>query len=307
MDLETLLHPDVDAPVQQELSNATSQSHTDAYPPESTVAAFWRRVAYLTTRTRCSDGSWVGTYEVRQWNRNNTESCSKCSKGRSRKKCDFAADQVSCRPCRLAKTSCDRKTKFLFAATRRDFFPTMEEFLQVYNSQPPAKSRSFQKTANKGLKKTLPVDLDNEHDIDVYIQRGDNIVSEGFNGTRCKFCRETRSAIDASSSHTESVVGRAVDSIKLALTEVTAKQSKMERSRQRAEANLEARHVQLEINIKRMVYDAINETVVKDQVQHIVQDAIDGAMAYWWERRRNDSASINGQRHDRERNALHYR
>ncbi|KAK7012656.1 hypothetical protein R3P38DRAFT_2401689, partial [Favolaschia claudopus] len=117
-------------------------------PPDYTVEAFWRRVAYLTTRTKRSDGRWVGTYEAREWNKTNSEKCSKCSKGRSPKECDVEDDQVSCRPCRLSKTSCDRKTKFLFAATRRDFFPNMEAFLRVYNSQPPAKSRSYQKNAN---------------------------------------------------------------------------------------------------------------------------------------------------------------
>ncbi|KAK6992999.1 hypothetical protein R3P38DRAFT_2801372 [Favolaschia claudopus] len=60
------------------------------------------------------------------------------------------------RTTKLAKTSCDRKTKFLFAATRRDFFPTMDTFLRVYNGQQPARCRTFQKLANKNLKKSLP-------------------------------------------------------------------------------------------------------------------------------------------------------
>ncbi|KAK6993071.1 hypothetical protein R3P38DRAFT_2369566, partial [Favolaschia claudopus] len=95
---------------------------------------FWRRIAYLTTRTRREDGQWVGSYEVSEWNQTHTEECDNCHASRSGKRCTIEEGQLTCGPCREGKTSCDRKTKFLFSATRREFYPTMEAFLEVYNT-----------------------------------------------------------------------------------------------------------------------------------------------------------------------------
>ncbi|KAK6972139.1 hypothetical protein R3P38DRAFT_2359220, partial [Favolaschia claudopus] len=112
------------------------------------VVGFWRKIAYLTTRTKRADGRWMGGQEVRKWNANNHQSCRKCDSSREFRPCIIDLDQPSCRPCLQGKSACDRKTQFLFESTRHDFFPTMEAFLKVFNSKPPEMCRSFQRSAN---------------------------------------------------------------------------------------------------------------------------------------------------------------
>ncbi|KAK7031789.1 hypothetical protein R3P38DRAFT_2522173 [Favolaschia claudopus] len=148
MDIAALLAEDHDSP------SASSSTSTSPTSQDNKVVAFWRRIAYLTTRTRRVDGEWMGSYEVQEWNSTNTESCENCVASRT-KHCVVDKDQLSCRPCRAGKTGCDRKIQFLFSATRRDFYPTMDAFLRVYHTEQPARCRSFQKSANKKLRRSL--------------------------------------------------------------------------------------------------------------------------------------------------------
>ncbi|KAF7369786.1 hypothetical protein MVEN_00310800 [Mycena venus] len=148
-------------------------------PTEETVISFWRKISYLTTRTRTKKGDWLGSPEVKKWNLQNMHSCDKCSSSRILKHCVLDDDQASCRPCRDAKMACDRKVKFLFESTREDFFPTMDLFLYVYNGEQPTKCRSFQKTANKKRKADLPFSL--KPDSRVVITRTPAIASSSAN------------------------------------------------------------------------------------------------------------------------------
>ncbi|KAJ7284164.1 hypothetical protein C8J57DRAFT_1710412 [Mycena rebaudengoi] len=141
---------DTETPPEQQLS------HPPQYPAEETVIAFWRTVAELTTRTRAKDGHWVGSKEVAEWNARNTIACDKCHVSRDNRECVVEDDQPSCRPCRNAKMSCDRKLKFLFESTREKFFPSMDLFLEVHNRKNGKQCRSFKKTANKRRNAALP-------------------------------------------------------------------------------------------------------------------------------------------------------
>ncbi|KAJ7938191.1 hypothetical protein B0H13DRAFT_1135694 [Mycena leptocephala] len=129
------------------------------YPSEETVAAFWRTIAYLTTRTRSIDGRWIGSPEVKSWNLQNTQTCDKCACRRTLKHCIVDEGQASCRPCRESKTACDRKLKFLFDCTREEFFPTFEAFMEVFNAKNQDQCRTFQKSANKRRKTAVPYPL----------------------------------------------------------------------------------------------------------------------------------------------------
>jgi hypothetical protein len=65
-------------------------------------------------------------------------------------------NEVSCRACRLGKTACDRKLRFLFESTRNEFFPSMDLFYAVFKVKNKKQARTFQKTANKRRKAALP-------------------------------------------------------------------------------------------------------------------------------------------------------
>ncbi|KAJ6460427.1 hypothetical protein DFH09DRAFT_1230191 [Mycena vulgaris] len=125
-------------------------------PSADTISAFWRKISYLTTRTRTHDGRWIGSQEVKIWNAQNMETCDKCASSRNGRRCGIEEDQPSCRPCRNGKTACDRKIKFLFDSTCNEFFPTMELFVYVYNARDQKQCRTFQKTANKKRRAALP-------------------------------------------------------------------------------------------------------------------------------------------------------
>ncbi|KAK7044307.1 hypothetical protein R3P38DRAFT_2765971 [Favolaschia claudopus] len=250
MDLEVLLHPTLHSPSRRSRSRTTTSGSTEETPPDYKVEAFWRRVAYLTTRTKCSDGRWV-------------------------------VNALKDGHLRSVMSRATKKSKFLFAATRRDFFPTMEAFLRVYNSQPPAKSRSFQKNANKGLKKSIPHGDTGDAGLSsaarsstvVYADStyDEGETSEGFEGepealssTRFDLRTDTRTAEQAASTQREIAMGRAGrDSIKEALTVTGATHKSIEGTSgtsQRAEASTEARYLELEEDLeelKRMFYEAV--------------------------------------------------
>jgi hypothetical protein len=44
-------------------------------PQQATLASFWERIAYLTTRTRSPGRGWLGSPEVLLWNLENPEVC----------------------------------------------------------------------------------------------------------------------------------------------------------------------------------------------------------------------------------------
>ncbi|KAK7005786.1 hypothetical protein R3P38DRAFT_3039590 [Favolaschia claudopus] len=147
-------------------------------PAESTIVAFWQKIAFLTTRTRRADGKWIGGEAIRHWNAANTQGCDKCTKGRIIRHCTVDEYHPGCKTCRLARTACDRKTKFLFEMTRNDFYPTMDLFLQAYNQKQPDTCRSVRQAANKRLKSTLPYSMSRRGYI-----AGDDIVLAQENST----------------------------------------------------------------------------------------------------------------------------
>ncbi|KAJ7765356.1 hypothetical protein B0H16DRAFT_1454509 [Mycena metata] len=112
----------------------------DSHAPtegEAKVMDFWCRVAQLMTRTRSLSASehWIGTDELAEWNKRNLAT------GRAARTCIIEDGYPSCKTCRTAKASCDRKARFLFEYTRGDFYSTMEEFEAVFHSGPPTSMR----------------------------------------------------------------------------------------------------------------------------------------------------------------------
>ncbi|KAJ7215727.1 hypothetical protein C8J57DRAFT_1255422 [Mycena rebaudengoi] len=82
--------------------------------------------------------------------------CDKCMARRSPRHCVVDDNEVSCQACRLGKTACDRKMRFLFESTRNDFFPSRDLFDAVFKLKNKNQSRTYQKTANKRRKAALP-------------------------------------------------------------------------------------------------------------------------------------------------------
>ncbi|KAJ7131998.1 hypothetical protein C8R46DRAFT_1048515 [Mycena filopes] len=100
--------------------------HSDSIPLDPFKAEFWREICALNSRTRNHLGEWVGSPEVEAWNARNTQ---------------VYSNALNAHP----------------DGTRIRFFPTMEEFLAVYNA-PDSTCRTYQKTANKRRKASLPKD-----------------------------------------------------------------------------------------------------------------------------------------------------
>ncbi|KAK7046698.1 hypothetical protein R3P38DRAFT_2875301 [Favolaschia claudopus] len=124
-------------------------------PADDTLELFWRRISYLTTRTKTKDGKWIACQEVKEWNARNPQKCIRCANSRVFRLCVVEDDQPSCLSCRDSKMACDRKPQFLFEATCEEFFPTMSLFLKVHDNPPPVQSKTYQKTANKQLKRGM--------------------------------------------------------------------------------------------------------------------------------------------------------
>ncbi|KAJ6487831.1 hypothetical protein C8R45DRAFT_258185 [Mycena sanguinolenta] len=106
-------------------------------PSSATLSAFWRHIAQISTRTRNSAGTWVGSEEVVRWNASNPESCQHC---KTRRK---------------ARVNCDRKIKFIFDNTKDSFFPDYEMFLQAYNNGCRSERRRLQTAINKKRSKQV--------------------------------------------------------------------------------------------------------------------------------------------------------
>ncbi|KAJ7680195.1 hypothetical protein DFH06DRAFT_1119965 [Mycena polygramma] len=121
----------------------------NVHPTELTVSAFWRRISDLSSRTKDKNGRWIGSPEVFEWNVRNSKPCERCLIGSRWKQCIVDEDHPSCRSCRTAKVSCDRKLRFLYEATSSDFFSSWDLFLHVYNTRRGKEVRAFQKDANK--------------------------------------------------------------------------------------------------------------------------------------------------------------
>ncbi|KAJ7606062.1 hypothetical protein DFH06DRAFT_1150228 [Mycena polygramma] len=121
----------------------------NVHPTEVTVSAFWRRISDLSSRTKDKNGRWIGSPEVFEWNVRNSKPCERCLIGSRWKQCIVDEDHPSCRSCRTAKVSCDRKLRFLYETTSPDFFSSWDLFLHVYNTRRGKEVRAFQKEANK--------------------------------------------------------------------------------------------------------------------------------------------------------------
>jgi hypothetical protein len=134
-------------------------AHIPATPVDSTVEAFWTRVGQLSTRMKV-DKRWLGSEELVQWHKYNltvsqyhshtlrnsnqrclriNEPCLRCSENK-RRICIVEADHPSCKTCRTSKKPCDRKLRFLFDLTRKDFFHDFDQFCTVYDRGPPHQS-----------------------------------------------------------------------------------------------------------------------------------------------------------------------
>ncbi|CAK5277617.1 unnamed protein product [Mycena citricolor] len=112
-------------------------------PSDEVKSRFWKRVAEITSRYHNVETGWTGTKEVRDWNHSNPTACDKCLRSRVERQCIIDEDQPSCRPCRDAKISCDRKCKFIYDLTKDDFFPEYALFLHVYNDRKPGQLRKL--------------------------------------------------------------------------------------------------------------------------------------------------------------------
>ncbi|KAJ7044255.1 hypothetical protein C8F04DRAFT_1174696 [Mycena alexandri] len=133
---------------------------------------FWLRVGDLCARSRVANG-WVGTEELRRWNKENSAPCGRCLVSKDHKVCDVVDDHPSCLTCRNKKQSCDRRARFVFEHTKDEFFSDFEEFLKAFSITPPkevqeikrAKSR-VRKTAIEALSgsngRSIPYTLDVE-------------------------------------------------------------------------------------------------------------------------------------------------
>ncbi|KAJ7047835.1 hypothetical protein C8F04DRAFT_1060248 [Mycena alexandri] len=130
----------------------TSLSVPLAAPAEETVVAFLSRIAYLTTRTRMEGNRWVGSPEVAVWNALNPMPCVRCSTSKGCATCTVREGHPGCLECRRSKIACDRKIRFLFEATREEFFPTREQFMSVYTPRDRTRCRTLKKSANKRRK-----------------------------------------------------------------------------------------------------------------------------------------------------------
>ncbi|KAJ7167791.1 hypothetical protein C8R46DRAFT_1094141 [Mycena filopes] len=138
------------------MSNEPGSPDSLSHASDDLHYQFWKKISYLTARTRTNDG-WIGSPEVKAWNAQNMQACIKCASSRTPKQCIIDDDQASCQACRAGKSACNRKMDFLFAATKDDFFPTMAEFHEVFKARSTSsKLRTLQKTANKRRKSEVP-------------------------------------------------------------------------------------------------------------------------------------------------------
>ncbi|KAJ7760743.1 hypothetical protein DFH07DRAFT_816590 [Mycena maculata] len=112
------------------------------------VNRFWKRVAELTSRYHNVEHEWIGTAEVREWNKVNPPPCSKCRNSRTSRTCTIEEGHLGCIPCREAKIACDRKATFIFDMTKDHFFPTYDEFICVYEKRQRGQMRKFKQAEN---------------------------------------------------------------------------------------------------------------------------------------------------------------
>ncbi|KAJ7019253.1 hypothetical protein C8F04DRAFT_1197901 [Mycena alexandri] len=100
------------------------------------LTSFRIRVGELCGRSRAGKG-WVGTEELREWNRANPTPCGRCLMSKDPTVCDIADDHPSCLTCRTKKVSCDRRAQFLFEHTKDKFFADFDEFQSALAATPP--------------------------------------------------------------------------------------------------------------------------------------------------------------------------
>ncbi|KAJ7615630.1 hypothetical protein DFH06DRAFT_1343598 [Mycena polygramma] len=121
-------------------------------PTDFLLDSFWRRVSELTTRYHDSDNQWVGGTEIKDWNRTNRSACSKCANSKTKRVCIVDEDQPSCRTCRSIKIGCDRKPLFVYDMTKKDFFPSFDQFMSIFHNKERATLRRYVR-APAGLKR----------------------------------------------------------------------------------------------------------------------------------------------------------
>ncbi|KAJ7499746.1 hypothetical protein FB451DRAFT_1549282 [Mycena latifolia] len=112
-------------------------------PDEVTLDKFWRRVAELTTRYHGDRKKWIDGSEIRKWNAENRLPCNKCVNSKNSRACVVDEDQPSCRACRANKIGCDRKPRFIFDMTKREFFPSYAQFLAVFQNKEAGRLRRY--------------------------------------------------------------------------------------------------------------------------------------------------------------------
>ncbi|KAJ7753765.1 hypothetical protein B0H16DRAFT_1722964 [Mycena metata] len=115
---------------------------------------FWFRVGDLCARSRISSG-WVGTEELRKWNKENCSPCGKCLLSKVHKVCDIMDDHPSCLTCRNKKIRCDRRARFVYEHTKDEFFSDFEEFMIAFNRAPPKDVREIKKHKSRTRKMAM--------------------------------------------------------------------------------------------------------------------------------------------------------
>ncbi|KAF7357885.1 hypothetical protein MVEN_00834700 [Mycena venus] len=130
------------------LDPAPAMSLPEVEPHPDVVNRFWKRVAEVTARYHGIEKKWMGGDELREWTQTHTDPCKKCVSGKVKRQCIIDENHPSCQTCRSAKIGCDRKPLFVFDMTKNEFFPTYEQFINVFNKRTPGRLRRFRLLKN---------------------------------------------------------------------------------------------------------------------------------------------------------------
>ncbi|KAJ7035869.1 hypothetical protein C8F04DRAFT_1181901 [Mycena alexandri] len=119
-----------------------------ALKSDAFITRFWLRVGDLCARSRVANG-WVGTDELRKWNKENSTPCGRCLLSKDRKACTIVDDHPSCLTCRTKKLSCDRRARFVFEHTKDEFFDNFEEFSAAFALTPSKDVQEIKRTKSR--------------------------------------------------------------------------------------------------------------------------------------------------------------
>ncbi|KAJ7720722.1 hypothetical protein B0H16DRAFT_1604263 [Mycena metata] len=176
----------------------TIVSKATDWPSDCVSDAFWKCCARLTTRTHDHHDNWIGGPEIREWNRNNTSACERCSKGKKKRVCQVENDQPSCIPCRMIKVGCDRKARFLFDMTREKFFSDFQVFMAVYKKGPTTRTRREKRVE---IRTRRVQSASKDFLVNQPASRTPNITSPSKYPTELEICTPSSLATDSTSAN----------------------------------------------------------------------------------------------------------